>query len=169
MRLDVDLKGLDGVLETLKRLPPEVVSRRGGPVLFALRKGANVIRNQARTNLQASIDAPGKTGITISTGFTVKNVVAKRRKIWGGGKGERMVITVNPKPHPIGHTIKDRPLRANDIAFMMEHGTSKQDALPWLRPAFEAKKEEALRTVETELVKKVNQIIKKLSAKNGVK
>jgi len=51
MKVEVQLEGLQGVLETLKALPSELVSRNGGPVRSALRKGALVIFKQANSNL----------------------------------------------------------------------------------------------------------------------
>ena len=167
MKLDVKLEGLDGVLETLKRLPPELVSKRGGPVLASLRKGARILVKQSRDNFRAAVAMPGKTGVTDSTGFTEKQIVSKRRRMPGGQKGERIVVTVNAKPHPTSKgKYRGRTIRANDIAFIMEAGSSKQPATPWLRPAFATKREEALRAIESDLTKRVDKIVKKLSAQN---
>ena len=55
MKVEVKLPGLEGVLDTLKSLPPELVSKRGGPVLAALKKGAKVIQLQEKANLRAAI------------------------------------------------------------------------------------------------------------------
>jgi hypothetical protein len=55
MKVELQLTGLNGVLETLRSLPPEMVSKRGGVALRALRKGANLIRNQAKANLSSSM------------------------------------------------------------------------------------------------------------------
>lgn len=178
----LNLTGLDGVLNLLKSLPPELVSKRGGPVLAALRRGALVIRNQARANFAVAVAQPGLTGITDTTGFTEKQIVIKRRNPPTGVNGEKLVITVNPKPHPGGRLYKRksravegkrktkgptaRAIRANDIAFIMEVGTSKQPATPWLRPAFQAKAEESIRTIESELVKGVDRVVKKLASQN---
>lgn len=182
--VELKLTGLDGVLRTLQSLPAEVVSKNGGPVRRALRKGALVILNEAKSNLRAAIALPGKTGITESTGFTEKNIIAKRKAPRGGENGERYIITVNPKVHPNAAEIKrasrakpgskrksrggpkSRPIKANDIAFIMEYGSSKQEATPWLRPAFASKAEEAIRTVEKELVAGIDRIVKKLARQN---
>lgn len=183
MKLEVKMGGLAGVIETLKRLPPEVVSKKGGPVLAALRKGARLLVKQSRDNFRAAVAMPGRTGITDTTGFTEKQIVSKRRLPPSGTKGERIIVTVNPKVHPSGQSYKRksraglgkrlrkgnkgpsaRPVQANDIAFMMEYGTRKQEATPWLRPAYEAKREEVLHTIETDLTQRVNRIVKKLVA-----
>jgi len=168
--MEVKLSGLEGVLSTLQKLPPELVSRKGGPVLASLRKGARVLVKQSKENFRAAVAMPGRTGITDTTGFTEKQIVARRRRMPGSEKGEHVVITVNPKPHPTSKgKYKGRQIRANDIAFIMEAGTSAQPATPWLRPAFATKREEALRTVESDLVTRVDKIVKKLASQNGGK
>lgn len=167
MKVTVEMRGLEGVLDTLKRLPPELVSRRGGPVLASLRKGARVLVKQSKDNFRAAVAMPGRTGITDTTGFTEKQIVARRRRMPGSEKGERVVVTVNPKPHPTSKgKYRGRTIRANDIAFIMEAGSSKQPATPWLRPAFATKREEALRAIESDLTKRVDKIVKALASRN---
>lgn len=181
MKVEIKLTGIDGVLDTLRSLPPELASKRGGPVRVAVRKGARVILQQARKNFAAAVALPGKTGITNSTGFTAKQIVMYRRKPPAGSLGERYIVTVNYLKHPNNHKLEKsrqyrrrrsvrmtttKPLRANDIAFMMEFGTSKQAATPWLRPAFESRKEEAATVMQAELRKAIDRVVMKLAAKN---
>lgn len=162
MKVDVKLDGLNGVLAALKSLPPEVVSKNGGPVRAALRKGAVIIRNQARINLAESIAADGKSGITDSTGETVKGVIIRRSKPPKGIKGERFVVTVAYKPHSTSKGIfRGRTIHLNDIAFILESGTSTMPAQPWMLPAFNAKAPTALAEVERELPKAILRIAKK--------
>lgn len=165
MKVEVNMTGLDGVLDTLKSLPPEVVSRRGGPVRRALAKAGRLIRDQARANVAAAIALPGLTGVTESTGFTAENVILKRRALTQI-KGERYIVTVRNKAHPSGNKYRKRQIKANDIAFMLEAGTAKQPATPWLRPAFAARAGEAVQKFETELLRDIERIVKKLAAKN---
>lgn len=165
MKFEVNMTGLDGVLDTLKRLPPEVVSKRGGPVRKALAKGAKLIRDNARAALQRSIDAGGITGITETTGFTASNVIMKRSRL-DRISGERYVVTVRPKKHPNGYKYRKRTIQTNDIAFIMEHGSAKHPALPWLRPTFASYAEKALRLIETTLADEVERIVKRLAAQN---
>lgn len=183
MKVEMKLVGLDGVLATLKGLPPEIVSRRGGPVRGALRKGAMIIVNQARANFRAAVAQPGKTGITDTTGFTEKQIVAKRKNPPPGVNGEKYIVSVNYVEHPSGRASRRKSraapdtkrkarkrvakaIRANDIAFMMEYGTSKQAATPWLRPAFLSRAQEAIETTERELLKGIDRIVRKLAAQN---
>lgn len=182
MKTETKMTGLDGVLELLQKLPPEIASKRGGPVRVAVRKAAQVMLLQARANFTAAVSLPGKTGVTNSTGFTAKQIVMKRKLPRNGVRGERFIVSVNYAKHPNGKALeKSRPyrrkrtskmtvtklLRANDVAFMMEYGTSKQPATPWLRPAFESRKEEALLVMQTEVRKAVDRAVKKLAKRNA--
>lgn len=165
--IEMKLEGIDGVLETLKSLPPEVVSKRGGLVKLALAKGARILRDEARRNLTRVVSTPGKTGINYGTGFSAKNVITKRKRPIDGSNGERFIVTVRYIPHPNGNKLnKSQPFRANDAAFILEYGSAKQPAEPWLRPAFEAKKEEALNVVTADLVRRIDAVVKKLATQN---
>lgn len=166
MKAELKLEGLDGVLETLKSLPPEIVSKRGGPARAAVRKGIAVILKQAKANFRAAVAQAGKSGITDSTGFTEKQIVTRIKDPSGGVNGEYAVLTVRPRPHPNGKKYKRGVIKANDIAFIMERGSSFQPATPWLIPAFESKAPEAILTVERELLAGIDRIVKKLAAQN---
>ena len=78
--VEVKVTGIDGVLDALKALPPEIVSKRGGPVKSALRKAAQVIRKQAIANLDSVTQDVSVDGELYSTGLLKKNVVVTRGK-----------------------------------------------------------------------------------------
>jgi HK97 gp10 family phage protein len=150
------MEGLDGVLDTLRSLPPELVSKRGGPVRAALRKGAIVVQQAARERLRAV------TVGTDSTGLTGDNIVVTRgKRPPPGGKGEVYLVRVRRKTYPGrkgAHTRKS--------AALLEYGSSQQRAEPWLRPAYRAAAPQALVTIETELTKAIARIVRKLAARN---
>lgn len=158
------LSGLDGVLDTLKSLPAEVVSKRGGPVRAALRKGAVVIHKQALANLQAQLTNEPR----YSTGLLLKNVVVTRGKEPVGSKGERYLVRVRRKVYPGKSGSSHGGLAVTTLAAanLLEYGSSKQPAEPWIRPAFHAKAVQAIKTVETELLRSIDRIVRKLAAKN---
>jgi HK97 gp10 family phage protein len=158
----IQLTGLDGVLNMLKQMPAEVVAKRGGPVRKALRKGAVVILKQAKTNLQASTSNETVDGRE-STGLLLKNLIVSRGKPPAGENGERYLIRVKSKTY--GR--KGKKFTTQQAGRNLEYGTVKQPAEPWLRPAFNAKAQEAIKTVETELVKDIDRIAQKMLKQGG--
>lgn len=161
MRVDIEMHGLNGVLETLRSLPAEVVSKRGGPVRAALRKGALVIHRQELANLQAVTATATDDEKRESTGFLAKNVVVTRGKEPHGTKGERYLVRVRRKTYP------DRKgVTTLQTAQLLEYGSSQQPAEPWIRPAFESRAREAIHTVERELLAGIDRIVRKLARQN---
>jgi HK97 gp10 family phage protein len=162
MKVDLKLTGVNGVLETLKTLPPEVVSKSGGPVKAALRKGARVILNEAKRNLQRATANASTEGTIYSTGLLLKNLVVTRGKKPTGANGERYLVRVRRK----SYQRKGKSITTLATANMLEYGSAKQPAEPWIRPAFQAKAEEAIRTTEAELVRQVDRVVKRLAQRN---
>lgn len=164
----VRIEGLEGVLKTLKSLPPEVVSKRGGPVRFALRKAAVLIQKQAIVNLDHITATPNEGDLPHeSTGLLKANVMVTRGKAPAGGKGETFRVRIRNKPYPqVGNAKK---VTTAQVGRLLEYGTSKRQPYPWIRPAFESKKNQALSVFTTEVVKKIAQIQKKLERQNGVR
>jgi HK97 gp10 family phage protein len=159
-RVDVKLTGVDNVLNLLQSLPKEVVSKRGGPVKAALRKGALVILKQEKANLQAVTANTNDEGVRESTGFLLKNLIASRGKAPSGGNGERYLVRVKRKTYP-GRSGK--PVTTLKAAHLLEYGSSQQPAEPFIRPAFLSKAEQAIHTTTAELLKGIDRIVKKLS------
>ena len=161
--VELKLTGLNGVLDTLRQLPPEVVSKRGGPVKASLRKGALVLLREAKLNLARATNDLDADGEESSTGLLQKNLIASRGKAPISGNGERYLVRVRRKTYP---DRKGKPVTTLASANLLEYGSSQQPAEPWLRPAFQSKAEEAIRTVEKELVAGVDRIVKKLARQN---
>ena len=159
MKVEVKLTGVDDVLKTLSSLPAEVVSKRGGPVKAALAKGARVIRDQARLNMQKSIEINGAD----TTGTTLKSVIASRGKAPNSGRGERYLVRVKKKTFT---NAKGRKTSTLMTANLLEYGSAHQPATPWLRPAFQAKAEEAINVTTKDLADRVQKIVAKLAAQN---
>lgn len=162
MKAEMKLEGLNGVLETLKSLPPELVSKRGGPVKAALRKAARVIHKQAMANLERVTSNQTQSGEKLSTGLLKKNLVVSRGKPPYGSKGERYLVRVRRKSYPR----KGKTITTLATANWLEYGSSQQTAEPWLRPAFHMKAQEAIHTAETELLKQIDKVVKKLANQN---
>jgi HK97 gp10 family phage protein len=166
MMVEVKIEGIDNVLASLKSLPPEVVSNRGGPVKKALRKAAQVIRKQAIANLDKIINGVNVDGDSYSTGLLRKSIVVTRGKKPIDTKGERYLVRVKRRAYP--KQSGKRTVTTLKTAHLLEYGatrSNRQPARPWLRPAAIAKKDEAINVAVTELVKDINNIKKKLGFK----
>lgn len=164
MQIDLTLTGLDGALDTLKSLPAEVVSKRGGPVRASLRKGAVVLFKAAKANLVASLQNEPR----YSTGLLMKNLVVTRGKAPTEGNGERYLVRVRRKVYPAkaGRSHGGLAVTTVKAAQLLEYGSEKQPAEPWLRPAFESKAREAIDAVESDLLRSIDRIVRKLAQEN---
>lgn len=166
MKVEMKVEGLNGVLETLRSLPPEIVSKRGGPVKLALAKAARVVQAQAKTNLKAAIAMNGD----VSTGLLEKNVVVTRGKDPVGTRGERYLVRVRRKAYDgdkLGKRQKaGKRVTTHKTAALLEYGSSHQPATPWLRPAVAQKGEEAINVFTTDLNRRIDATIKKLAQQN---
>lgn len=163
MKVEVTLTGIDGVLETLKSLPAEVVSKRGGPVKTALRKGALVILKEERARLAASILHTADGAERESTGLLMKSLIASRGKAPTSGKGERYLVRIKRKTY----TRKGgKPVTTLKTAQLLEYGSSKQPAEPFIRPAFRMTAAQAITTIQNELVKALDRVVNKLAQQN---
>lgn len=163
MKVEFSILGLDGVLETLKALPPSIVSKRGGPVRFALRKGANVIAKQQRINLQSMIKGTNDEGVKISTGRLLSSIVVTRGKPIFGENGERYLIRIKNSTYRIAGGKHVTTLKTAQI---FEYGAVHQPPRPFIRNAFNAKATEAIFVTTDDLKKRIDKIVKQLSAKN---
>lgn len=156
----VRVEGLRGVLDTLKALPPEIVSKAGGPVKLALKKAAEVLRDEARANVRRIVSDPNASGIEESTGLLEQNIVAARTRPAPGLNGERYLVRVRKKRY----TDKPgKPVVTPQVGRLLEYGTETRQPMPWLRPAFDAKKQEAVDTFVREVNSRAEKIIAKLS------
>lgn len=156
MKVEVKLQGVENTLRMLQSLPPEIVSKRGGPVKLALAKGARLLRDEARRNLQAAIAQSGD----VSTGLLLQNVIASRGNQPSGAKGERYLVRVRSKTYP---DRKGDPVTTRKTASLLEYGSDTQPATPWLRPAVQAKGAEVIRVVVDDLNRRIELVIKKLA------
>lgn len=162
--VELKVTGLDGVLDLLKKLPPEVVSKNGGPVRSALRKGALVIQAQEKANLQAAIASTKDINEAQSTGLLMKNIIVTRGKKPVGSKGEKFIVKVKNQVYERKSKEKEKTTTWK-TARLMEYGSSQQPARPFIRNAAEMKAQEAVNVTTTELVKRINAIVKKLARK----
>lgn len=151
------VKGLEGILETLKRLPPEIVSKRGGPVRVAARKATVVFQKEAQSNVRQIVEEPNADGRpSDSTGTLEKAIIVSRKKPSPGFRGERYHVRVKR-----GATNPNTGVTANKYGGILEFGYEDMPAKSWLRKAFDAKKQESLDVFVGEIRKRVEAAVKK--------
>lgn len=164
----VRIEGLDAAVKTLRELGPEA-RKAGGPVRKSLRKAAKVLQQQVVDNVRAIILEPNADGLpSESTGQLEKNIVITRGKQPVSQKGETVRVRVRNKPYPRDRAGNKRVTTAQ-VSRLLEVGTEKMQPHPHWRPAFDAKKQEAVQVFVTELPKDIVALQKKLARANGVK
>lgn len=158
----VEIRGLTGVLDALKSLPPEIVSKRGGPVRASLRAAANVLRDEAKANVARIIAEPNVDGDNRSTGLLHKSIQTKRSKLKSGVNGEAFVVGIRRgQKYPDSRQGRKEVVTAVQVGRLLEYGTEKRKPMPWLRPAFDAKGSAALARFSEEMQKRTTAAIKK--------
>ena len=162
----IRIEGLEGVLKTLKQLPRELVSKRGGPVRSALRKASKILADEMKANIEKIIDEPNISGNNYNTGLLLKNIVITRSSKMRE-KGERFIVRVRRKPYP---KVSDdaKTVTTSRVASLLESGTERRRPMPWARPAFDAKKHQVIPLFVSELNRHLTRIVNKLAKQNGV-
>lgn len=177
MASSVQITGLRELGEVLKKLPKEIASKNGGPLRAALFQGAKVIRDEARVRapVRTSKLSP-KREAKQPPGTLKRNIVATRdRDPARSGQTENYVI--RPKTGKnrktgdayywrwveLGHRIvppgQRKAGRRAIKAGAFEGGNVPPK--PFMRPAFEAKKEEAVAKFAQSLAKGITRAVVK--------
>lgn len=144
-------------LRLLKSLPPELVSKRGGPVLAGLRRGGNVIRKAWRGEIARILQEPNIGGEYHSTGTYSKALkVTRLRNPKRIGANEAVRVTVpSNATYPNGN-------RVAMVAGVLEFGREDMEAKAPMRKAFDASKQDALDAVLKGIDAGIQRAIKKL-------
>lgn len=153
--IEFKIEGLDEVLRKLKVLP-ERFANRG--MRRALRKGANVVRDAARANAKA-IDDP-ETRERIWKNIVVQGGGRRREKLAGGPMmrvgvlgGARLKSDADVSGLSGGNTTHWR---------LVEFGTSKVAARPFMRPALQNNLTRATEAVVSAAVAELDKEVAKL-------
>lgn len=159
IHVDLKAKGLREAIEVLHSLPGEIVSRRGGVALAALRKGARLLKGTVQANLQrATSNQP-----SYSTGLLEENVIAKRAKAPFEGNGERMTVGVKRKVYPDSGGVTTRK-----TLHLLEYGSEKQPAEPVLRPAVLSVGQRVIDVVAQDIVDGTQRAVARLARQKGL-
>jgi len=122
----VQVRGLEGVLDTLQGLPREIVSNRGGPVRAALARAARLMQREVKGNLEAIVAAGNAGEDERSTGLLSANIVTSRGR-QGNVNGETYRVRVRNKVYPDQKRNLKRFTTAQN-ARLLEYGTEQRRA-----------------------------------------
>jgi HK97 gp10 family phage protein len=149
------IEGLKELLAALKELPEKIARNALRVSVYA---GAKVIRDEAK------IKAPVTTG-PVSEGHpppgTLKrSIIMKWIPEQSGMYNQVFAVTVR---HGKKYQKQGKKGDKSQDAFywrFVEFGTSKMIAHPFMRPAFEAKKHDAVEAIKTRLAERIEEITK---------
>jgi HK97 gp10 family phage protein len=154
----IKVEGLKELQEALKALPAEIQKR---PLRSAVSAGAKVIVDEAKRRAPQG-----------ETGNLRKALYRYRSRSQSGTGKETFLVGVRKGKKQYADTAKNRRLSrvgkkytVEGEAFywrFLEFGTSKMAARPFLRPAFESKKMEALDTIKKKLAEAIDRTAKRL-------
>jgi HK97 gp10 family phage protein len=172
--------GVEDTVKRLKNLSTELSGKNGGPIRRALGKAAKVIEHEAERRVQKVTGRLERNIISMrvrnpkdqesAQGVILKNgggssVEMYRVGVRGGGRyGAKVRQRERKKVYAMGGSIRqaERAAKASDkdayYWWFLENGTSKMPAQPYLRPAFDMKKDEALQVFTQELDKDVRRL-----------
>jgi HK97 gp10 family phage protein len=156
----VKVEGADRVLKLLRDMPKEFSDKAGRAVRSSVRAAAKLIEAEVVANLGAVIADPNVGGVDASTGLLRNSIKTTKRQV---RTGESYVVRVSNKKYPKrpGAEDDEQEVSTPQVARLLEYGTEKSQPHPFIRPAFEAKKEEAVRLMISESEKKLQKIVDK--------
>ena len=153
----VQVQGLDQLAKALRELPQRV-ARNG--LRAAVYAGAKVIRDEAK--LQAPV-ATGDLGPNQPPRGTLKrSVIMKQIPELSGAQKQTFFVTVR---HGKKYRKQGKKGNLSQDAWywrFVEFGTIKMSARPFLRPAFDMKKHEAVTAIKTRLAQRIEQAAQEL-------
>lgn len=159
------MHGLDDLLARLKSLPPEIVSKRGGPVKAGLRKGAVVIQKAAKQKIRNVTTSPPTEGYASTK--TLENAVvvvrSKNPQKKGANEAYTVLVTRGKKGVYPPRDGQHDPTKAIATGRYLEYGTEKQSPEPWMTPAYFEARERALEAAVDGMRKGVESAIRKVS------
>ena len=157
-----EIKGLDGAIKALTALPPEVVSKGGGPVRVALQRAAKVLQKETKGNVQKIMDDPSINihDLRVPTGRLRDSIVARRGRPTRKQRGEAYNIRISKKQYP---DRKSGTLTVQ-IGRLLEYGAPDNNMPPrfWMRKAFDTKKMDAVNTFVSQFWATMAKVRRKL-------
>lgn len=145
MANSVRVEGLAEIGARLRALPASLGSKGGGPLRYALFQAAKIIREEAAFIVKAKT----KTDSNMDGVLLSENIVTKRDRRPPAGVTERYAVGMKGGTRRYANTARNRRARRAGAKYrtagavwygrMIELGTSKMKARPFLRPALAMK------------------------------
>jgi HK97 gp10 family phage protein len=163
----VKITGLDKTVAALRALPREISGKNGGPMRGALFAAARAMRDEAIRL------APEDTG------NLKRNIFAYRdRNPAMVGANEHYIVAVRTgrltkrikRAYRLGRiSPRLRAVGGGDAWYglFVEFGTARMSAKPYLRPAFESRKNDVVGIFSRELAKGVDRAVARAKTKGG--
>lgn len=154
MANEFEIKGLDGVLAKMRTLSPKL-QRKG--LVAAVRKGANIVRDDAR-NRAKQFDDP-------STPKPIWREIVTRVNGRRGRQEGGVVMQVGVRGGARSEKSNRSSNSSNDAGSsvwywrLLEFGTSEMAAQPFMRPALESNTEKATDAIVTELKRQLDEVL----------
>jgi HK97 gp10 family phage protein len=155
----IRVEGLAELGRRLRELPKAIAGKGGGPLRYAIFQAAKVIKAQAIAN------APEDTGR-----LKANIVTARMRKTPEGREGYYIEVrrkrrhyartSANRRKGRVGKTYETRDAY---YGMFIEFGTERNPARPFMRPAFDAKKEQAAYAFRDALKKGIEMAVRKMN------
>lgn len=149
-----DIQGLDGVLSKMRTLSPKL-QKKG--LVAAVRKGANIVRDDAR-NRAKQFDDP-------STPKPIWREIVTRVNGRRGRQEGGVVMQVGVRGGARSEKSNRSSNASNDTGSsvwywrLLEFGTSKMAAQPFMRPALESNVYKATDAIVTELNRQLDEVL----------
>jgi HK97 gp10 family phage protein len=153
----IHVQGLDQLARALKELPQRVA--RGG-LRAAVYAGAKVIRDEARLKSPVAIASLGAN--QPPPGTLKRSVIMKQIPERSDNVKQTFYVTVR---HGKKYRKQGKKGTLSQDAWywrFVEFGTVKMAARPFLRPAFENKKRQAVDTIKDRLSERIEQAVRDL-------
>ena len=153
----VRIEGLAELNRALRELPQRIANRGLRTAVYA---GAKVIRDEARHRAPKAAQSLGTK--QPSAGTLKRSVIMKHIRERSGGGRQTFYVLVRQ-----GKKYRNQGKRGNlsqDAWYwrFVEFGTVKMSARPFLRPAFDMKKNDALMAIKTRLAARIEQAAREL-------
>lgn len=164
MAESIKVHGLQELSQTLMKLPAELEKR---VIMGALRAAGQTIRKDAmaRAPILQKPDPRRRAG-TLKKNISVRRVKGKTAVYVGVfGASRKKIAAFKAAGGGKGANNPDDPYYWKWVEF----GTKKMAARPFLRPAFEAQKYEALRMFEVYMRKRLAKEARKVALANGMR